>query len=91
MTNLLSFEPLYDVVYADPPWSHYGDPNKHAATGKHYDLMLDADLAALPVRSLLRDPKRGAFFIWATCPRLDLAIRTVGVLRYTFRHRGSLS
>lgn len=67
----------YDIVYADPPWSYYGDPNKMAAAGKHYSLMADDDLARLPIKSLLRDPKKGAFFIWATCPRLDLAIHTI--------------
>ena len=29
----------YDVVYADPPWSYYGDPNKMAAAGKYYALL----------------------------------------------------
>ena len=77
MTEISKFFGKYDIVYADPPWSYYGDPNKMAAAGKHYSLMSDEDLAEMPVRSLLRDPKRGAFFIWATCPRLDLAIRTI--------------
>lgn len=77
MLKISKFFGKYDIVYADPPWGYYGDPNKMAAAGKHYSLMSDEDLAALPVRSLLRDPKRGAFFIWATCPRLDLAIRTI--------------
>lgn len=72
-----SKEGKYDIVYADPPWNYYGDPNKMAAAGKHYPLMADNDLASLPVRSLLRDPKKGAFFIWATCPRLDVAIHTI--------------
>lgn len=67
----------YEIVYADPPWSYYGDKNKMGAAGKHYPLMNDEDLANLPVKSLLKDPKKGAFFIWATCPRLDLAVRTI--------------
>ena len=75
----------FDVVYADPPWSHWGDPNKMAAAGKHYSLMPDEELAALPVRSLLQDPKRGAFFIWATCPRLDLALRTLDAWGLSYR------
>ncbi|MGA1764697.1 MAG: MT-A70 family methyltransferase, partial [Ilumatobacteraceae bacterium] len=66
-----------DIVYADPPWSYYGDAHKMGAAGKHYALMSDEDLAKLPVKELLRDPQRGAFFVWATCPKLDLAIRTI--------------
>jgi N6-adenosine-specific RNA methylase IME4 len=79
------FGPHYDVVLMDPPWMMWGDPNKNAAAGKFYDLMSEEDLAALPVRSLLRDPKHGAFFIWATCPRLDLALRTIAAWKLNYR------
>ena len=24
---------MFDIVYADPPWPMYGDPNKNAAAG----------------------------------------------------------
>jgi N6-adenosine-specific RNA methylase IME4 len=75
----------YDVVYMDPPWSYYGDPNKMAAAGKHYALMQDNELEAMPVRALLRDPKRGAFFIWATCPRLDFAIKVIEAWGLVYR------
>ena len=67
----------YDIVYMDPPWSYYGDQNKMGAAGKHYSLMRDDDLMAMPVKNLLRDQKRGAFFIWATCPRLNFAIDAI--------------
>ena len=80
MSEAQGLEPYYgkyDIVYADPPWSYYGDPNKMGAAGKHYGLMSDSEIFNLPMKSLLRDKKRGAFFIWATCPRLDLAISTI--------------
>ena len=70
--NLTLVQEAYDIIYCDPPWPHYGDPNKNAAAGKHYALMAMEELEALPVRSLFR--KEGALFMWATCPRLDLAI-----------------
>jgi N6-adenosine-specific RNA methylase IME4 len=66
----------FDIVYADPPWPHYGDPNKDAACGKHYDLMSMTEIKELPIRSLFRD-KMGALFVWATCPRLDLALEAL--------------
>lgn len=50
-------EGKFDIVYADPPWMMYGDPNKMGAAGKHYSLMADDQLEAMPVKSLLRDPK----------------------------------
>lgn len=75
----------YDIVYADPPWSYYGDPDKMAAAGKHYDLMGQDELCALPIRELFRDPKHGAAFIWATCPRLDFAIDAIRAWGLNYR------
>lgn len=73
------FHPLkphsYDVVYSDCPWPMWGDPNKDQAAGKHYDLMSKEELAALPVRDLLDG--HGVVLVWATCPRLDVAIDTL--------------
>jgi len=62
----------YDILLADPPWPYYGDPDKDAAAGKHYDLMSMEDLCAMPVKSILN--KDAAVFVWATCPRLDYGI-----------------
>jgi N6-adenosine-specific RNA methylase IME4 len=73
------FSPLevgrYSVVYADPPWSMYGDPEKDQAAGKHYALIPDETMLSLPVRELCGDD--GVAFVWATCPRLDFAIQCV--------------
>lgn len=65
----------YDVAYVDPPWYYYGSPVKDAAAGKHYPLMSLEELAAIDVRRILT--KRSAVFMWATCPRLDFAIRLI--------------
>lgn len=62
----------YQVVYADPPWLYYGAEDKMAAAGKHYVLMDDEALKAMPVRRKCAD--KAVVFMWATCPRLDAAI-----------------
>ena len=62
----------YDVVLLDVPWDHYGSPNKMGAAGKHYDLMPDDEVLVLPVSTLLHD--NSVVFLWATGPRLDLAL-----------------
>lgn len=65
----------YDVIYIDPPWSYFGDPNKMGAAGKEYSLMSQTDINNLNIKSLL---KKNAFvFVWATCPRLNFAIETI--------------
>lgn len=53
------------------------------AAGKHYGLMSDADLAAMPVRAKCRD--RAVLFMWATCPRLDAAVRLLGEWGFFYR------
>jgi N6-adenosine-specific RNA methylase IME4 len=85
-SGLEAFFGRYDVVYGDPPWYHYGNPSKNAAAGKHYDLMTDDQVASLPVRNLFRNPRKGVLFLWATCPRLDVAIDTGR--RYGLFYRG---
>ena len=72
MTSTDVFPTGYDVAVIDCPWNHYGSPDKMAAAGKHYSLLTDEALLALPVKSAVRKP--GVVFVWATCPRLDFAI-----------------
>jgi N6-adenosine-specific RNA methylase IME4 len=73
----------FEIVYADPPWFHYGSPIKDAAAAKHYPLMSQEALARLPVRELMAS--RAALFLWATGPRLHYAIDLVREWRLHFR------
>ena len=66
---------LYDIAYVDPPWYYYGSAIKDAAAGKHYPLMSLDELAAIDLRKILN--RRAAAFVWATCPRLDFAIKLI--------------
>ncbi len=54
----------FQVVYVDPPWPHYGSPQRDQAAGKHYTLMTMDEIKALPVRSLLAKPS--VCFMWTT-------------------------
>lgn len=73
----------FEIVYADPPWSYYGSPIKDAAAAKHYSLMSQAALSKLPVREIMA--KRAALFLWATGPRLHMAIELLRTWRLHFR------
>lgn len=73
----------YDVILSDPPWFYFGSPTKMGAAGKEYDLMTDADLAAMPVRAKCRD--RAVLLMWATCPRLDFAMKLMEQWGFTYR------
>jgi N6-adenosine-specific RNA methylase IME4 len=74
--RVLDFPPSYDIVHIDPPWPYYGAVDKDAAAGKHYDLMTAQDINRMPIRDLFRS-KQGACFVWATGPKLDLAIDAI--------------
>ena len=65
----------YDVVLIDCPWSYFGDGQKMGAAAKEYNLMSQADIEAMQIKSLLK--KNACVFVWATCPRLDLAISAI--------------
>jgi N6-adenosine-specific RNA methylase IME4 len=62
----------YQIIYMDPPWKYYGDPNKPQAAGKHYACMSAAELAALDVPGLLARP--GIVYMWATAAMLAQAV-----------------
>jgi N6-adenosine-specific RNA methylase IME4 len=76
----------FEIVYADPPWEYYGSPIKDAAAAKHYPLMSQEALSNLPVRDIMA--KRAALFLWATGPRLHLAIELLQ--RWGLHFRGVL-
>lgn len=65
----------FEIVYADPAWNYFGDPDKMAAAGKHYDLMSQADVCAMPIKDIMA-PK-AALFLWCTGPRMDLAFEAL--------------
>lgn len=65
----------YDILLIDPPWHHYGSASKNAAAGKHYSLMDDISVNALPIKSILK--KKAYVFCWATTPRLNAAVRAI--------------
>lgn len=66
----------YDVLLLDPPWS-YNDtlPGNGRGAESHYTVLDDKSLLALPVANRAADDC--ALFLWATGPRLPLAIRCI--------------
>lgn len=73
----------YDIVYLDPPWHYYGSAIKDAAAAKHYPLMTVDELARIDIWSILN--KQSAIFMWATCPRLDFALKLIDAWGLTYR------
>lgn len=73
----------YDIVYADPAWKHYGNPNKMAACGKHFKCIPYKKLATLPVKEIMS--KRAVLFCWVTCPQAFPQMFTIAQWGLHFR------
>lgn len=84
MTEQLSLLRQYNIIYADPPW-HYND-QCHAGergAGYKYPLMSDAEIGNLPIRNLAA--RDSALFLWATFPRLDIALQVMSAWGFTYK------
>ena len=73
----------YDVVVADPPWMYTGQQDKWGAAAKFYDLIDNEMLKTMPVGDIMH--KKSLLFLWATSPRLDLAIDTIRAWGLNYR------
>lgn len=62
----------FDLIYVDCPWYYHSDGTGSNLASKHYNLMSQEDLKALPIKSILN--KNAAVLMWATGPRLDYAV-----------------
>jgi N6-adenosine-specific RNA methylase IME4 len=74
----------YDVVLSDPPWFYYGSTAGWGDAAKFYPLMQNDDVFGLPVRKLMND--RSILFLWATAPKLDVAMKAIQ--RWDLIYRG---
>lgn len=74
----------FKVIYADPCWAYYGDPDKDQAAGKHYNTLPYEELVKLSVRNLVDG--HGVIFMWATGPKLAEAIDLMRA--WGFHYRG---
>jgi site-specific DNA-adenine methylase/N6-adenosine-specific RNA methylase IME4 len=74
----------YEIVYADCPWSYYGDENKMGAACKHYQLMDVEDIKAMDVQSITAD--KSVCLLWATSPRLPEAMEVMKSWGFTYNN-----
>lgn len=76
----LETDQLFDVIYADPPWS-YGNKHPQGRPDNHYPTMDLDDICALPVPAA-RDC---VLYLWATAPLLPEALQVMGAWGFTYR------
>ena len=62
----------YKIIYADPPWKY--KENWGNGSNEHtYPTMTNADILALPIRSILDD--QAHLYLWVTNPFLELGLQ----------------
>lgn len=72
---------MYSVILMDPPWKYYGDANKMAAAGKHYNCLTWDEIAAN------RPPmnERAIVFQWTTSAFLKSSLELFDEWNITYR------
>lgn len=86
MTQLPFPDRKYDLIYADPPWPYYGDPDKMGAAGKEYDLMTLDEIRSLPVGDLANRPS--VLFMWTTSIHIPSALSVMEAWGFQYRGMG---
>jgi N6-adenosine-specific RNA methylase IME4 len=74
---------IYGLVLADPPWRYDFSNTNGRAIEQHYPTMDAADIAALPVRSVVAPD--AVLFLWATAPKLPEALRVMEAWGFTYK------
>jgi len=82
-TSLDQIKTKYTLLYSDPPWLYYGDPNKDQAAGKHYDCMASGDLKSMSVREIVA--KRAVHIMWVTSTKVGQAVELLEAWGTPFR------
>lgn len=76
----LPVEPIYGVIYADPPWQ-YENGGSQGGVDAEYGTMTDAELEAMKIPAA----KDCVLYMWATAPRLDAAIRLIAAWGFEYK------
>jgi len=73
---------IYDIIYADPPWSYRNDGMSGCAAN-HYTTMSLSDICNLPIDSI--SAENSLLFLWATFPNLQEAFQVIRAWGFTYK------
>ncbi len=71
---------LYDVIYADPPWT-YQQKGVQGAAAKQYPLMTDDELCAMKIPAA----KDCILYLWTTSPLLESGLRVMQAWGFRYK------
>jgi N6-adenosine-specific RNA methylase IME4 len=73
----------YNIIYADPPWRYETFDKRNVVP---YPVMKDEDIKNLPIQNIA--DKDCILFMWATFPKLELALETIKAWGFKYRSLG---
>ncbi len=76
----LPVEPIYGVIYADPPW-RYDNGGSKGGVDSEYGTMSDEDLMQMKIPAA----KNCVLYMWATAPRLDAAMKLIEAWGFAYK------
>lgn len=71
----------FKVCYADPPWLRQQTGARGAS--RHYDLMTDADIKAMPIADLMDE--NSTLLLWTTNAALPVALEVMAAWGFTYK------
>lgn len=74
---------IYNVIYADPPWTYDNQPEQWGATILHYQNMITPEICALPVRKIAADD--AVLFLWVTNPMIPDAFKVMAAWGFGYK------
>ncbi|HEX6253539.1 MAG TPA: MT-A70 family methyltransferase [Nitrososphaera sp.] len=74
-------EGQYDVLLVDPPWDYFNSAVR-GSPEDHYSVMTDEELKQLKIPAA---DKVAVLFLWATNPKLDVAIDVIRAWGFTYK------
>jgi N6-adenosine-specific RNA methylase IME4 len=76
---------LYNIIYADPPWSYkvWSAKGSGRSAEQHYKTMVKEDIQSLHISSIAASDC--VLFLWATYPCLEEALELVKAWGFTYK------
>ena len=75
----------YDVIYADPPWRYDFSNSKSRRIENQYETMTPNDIMSFIVTRGIHIADNAALYLWATAPKLQLAMRTMDAWGFDYK------
>lgn len=86
VTDILTTDKRYGVIYADPPWKYRVWSGKGKTATNHYDCMAKQDIQDIPIQRICKDDC--ILFLWVTMPLLEEGLELIKAWGFAYKTCG---